>query len=535
MRAPWCEYGAIAVAVALLTTACSGTPSAQAQAPQQPAAVGPWEVVFKTSGSPAAQEHFLSGMVQMHLFMYPDAAAEFRKAQEADPGFAMAYWGEALTHYQPIWREYDRDAGRAVMQRLGATTEARLAKASTPREKDYVATLDVLYGDGDRPRVLRAYANAMEELVARYPDDEEALAMWAVSRVVQYERTDADLQERMRTAGIAQELLRRRPRHPGAPRYLIQSVDDPIHADLGTIAAQIYVDTAPDSPEARHVPTHIDAQLGRWKQMAELNRQAFDLSMAWTKRHGYKLQELNNHDYGHLLTYEQYGYLQLGQYGRARQIIDRVRQDYEASGKAPEIASTLTGTMAQYIVETSDRDQLAALRQLVDSTNVRTPSIHYAIGLVSARLGDIAVTKQSLAAIGGQNAASGLMRAELQALTEAAGKNDARALELLRTAAAADLDQIFTHFGPPVPFKPPHELYGEMLLAAKRPAEALTAFQEGLRIYRGRTTLLAGASRAAAVVGNAALAKKYAVELRKTWADADTAMPALVDITQLTQ
>ena len=58
--------------------------------------------------------------------------------------------------------------------------------------------------------------------------------------------------------------------------------------------------------------THM-SQLGRWQQMADLNRQAFELSMAWTKRHGYKLQDLNNHDYGHLLTYEQYGYLQLGQ------------------------------------------------------------------------------------------------------------------------------------------------------------------------------------------------------------------------------
>ena len=117
-------------------------------------------------------------------------------------------------------------------------------------------------------------------------------------------------------------------------------------------------------------------------------------------------------------------------------------------------------------------------------------------------------------ALGTQTAATGLMRAQLQALIEAAGKNDARALALLRDAAAADLDQILTHFGPPVPFKPPHELYGEMLLVAKRPAEALTAFQEGLRIYRGRTTTLVGASRAAADVGIAALAKKYAMVLR---------------------
>src|SRR5262245_32282423 len=193
---------------------------------------------------------------------------------------------------------------------------------------------------------------------AAYPNADEGRAFWAVSRVVQFERTDAEMPERMRTAAIAAEVLRRRPNHPGAPRYFIQSVDDPVHADLGASAARLYIEKNADGAEARHLPTHISAQLGLWKEMADLNWQAFELSMAWTERNGYKLQDLNNHDYGHLLVYAQYGYLQLGQYARARALVDRARKDYEASGRAPEIAATLAGMIAQYVVETRDAKTL---------------------------------------------------------------------------------------------------------------------------------------------------------------------------------
>ncbi|HEY6064959.1 MAG TPA: hypothetical protein VIY96_02320, partial [Thermoanaerobaculia bacterium] len=58
---------------------------------------------FPTSGSPAAQERFVRGVLLLHSFEYDDAAEEFRAAQKADPGFAMAYWGEAMTKNHPLW------------------------------------------------------------------------------------------------------------------------------------------------------------------------------------------------------------------------------------------------------------------------------------------------------------------------------------------------------------------------------------------------------------------------------------------------
>src|SRR3989304_8833416 len=100
-------------------------------------------VEFVNSGAAEAQYSFLHGLAQLHNFEYEDAAAAFRKAQEIDPNFAMAYWGEAMTQNHPIWMEQDRDAARAALQKLGPAKEERLAKAPTQREKDYLLSLEI--------------------------------------------------------------------------------------------------------------------------------------------------------------------------------------------------------------------------------------------------------------------------------------------------------------------------------------------------------------------------------------------------------
>ena len=56
-----------------------------------------------TTASVSAQHAFIEGMLLLHLFEYPFAKAKFQLAQELDPDFVMAYWGEAMTYNHPIW------------------------------------------------------------------------------------------------------------------------------------------------------------------------------------------------------------------------------------------------------------------------------------------------------------------------------------------------------------------------------------------------------------------------------------------------
>src|SRR3989454_9951349 len=82
-------------------------------------------ISFPTSGSPAAQPQFVRGVLLLHSFEYDDAIDAFRQAQTLDPGFVMAYWGEAMAYNQPLWYNEHLDKARATLARLAPTPEAR--------------------------------------------------------------------------------------------------------------------------------------------------------------------------------------------------------------------------------------------------------------------------------------------------------------------------------------------------------------------------------------------------------------------------
>ena len=138
---------------------------------------------FPNSGSPAAQPYFIEGVKFLHSFEWEDAADRFRKAQQADPGFALAYWGEALSytggHHYPMGQ--DMSAARKALVKLAATRAERLAKAPTERERGYLNAVEVLYGEGDGQERAQQYARAMGTLSERFPDDDEAATLHALA------------------------------------------------------------------------------------------------------------------------------------------------------------------------------------------------------------------------------------------------------------------------------------------------------------------------------------------------------------------
>src|SRR5258706_6631831 len=104
------------VAIALMLATATPSPSVAAQ-------VG--EIAFVNSDAAAAQARFLAATAQRHNFEYAAAAELFRAAQQLDPGFAMAYWGEAMTYNHAVWMEQDLSAARKALARLAPTREGR--------------------------------------------------------------------------------------------------------------------------------------------------------------------------------------------------------------------------------------------------------------------------------------------------------------------------------------------------------------------------------------------------------------------------
>ncbi len=494
-----------------------------------------WGVEFPTSGSGEAQEQFLNGLTAYHLFMFEDAIEHFQAAQRIDPDFAMAYWGEALSHHRPVWSIFNRDEARAILGRLAPTPEARAAKAPTARQKAYLAAVEVLYREGTRRERELAYSEEMRKLTERYPDDTEALALFCLSRVVLYPRA-TDMRARIDTAAMAQEVLARNPRHPGAPRYLIQSTDDPVHGSLGFMGVQaLGTWTEPGGSESIHIPSHVYLQQGMWDEAADANANAFDVSMAWTKAHGYALADLNLHNYGHLLRWKQYADLQRGRIDEAKAIMDQSGSDHAASGKAVPIGTAFYRLRAQYLIEAGAWDEASALAKDARADGFSDNLfVMQAVGIGAAMAGELDIARAAAADLGSRRAWRPQVEHHqvlgLIALAEGDGE---AALRHLAQSVEINEENILTHgLALPNPSKPTWELYGEVLLKLDRPEEALAQFERALEIYRRRPASLIGAARANERLGRRAAARRHYAELAEIWHSADARHPGLSEVRQ---
>jgi tetratricopeptide (TPR) repeat protein len=484
-------------------------------------------VRFPSSGAPEARPHFLRGLLLLHSFEYADARQAFRRAREVDPDYAMAYWGEAMTHDHPLWRQQDRAAAREVLRALAPSPGERRAKAGTEREAAYLGAAEVLFGDGPAARRDTAYSRAMRRIVARFPGDDEARAFYALS-LLGLEQGERDVPTFMRAGAIALQLFREHPRHPGAVHYAIHAFDDPDHAPLGLEAARAYSDIAPDAAHARHMTSHIFLALGMWEEVVAAN-EAAARAVGEDAGHGFEL-----HPCGHYAEWLAYGYLQRGRPDDAGELIRRCHR--LATGNDDRRALGSVARMrALYLVDTGRRDgEVAALRLDAGEMAPRWRLARdFGDALAAARRGELEAARAALATLEARE--EGLregLAADLRVLAhtlraviaEQAG-DPTGALEHVRRAAELAARQP-TPYGPPSTYLPPRELEGRLLLELDRPSEARTAFAKALRRTPRRVPTLLGAARAAdAADAPGEAARHYAMveEIRSAAGEGDEA------------
>jgi tetratricopeptide (TPR) repeat protein len=492
---------------------------------------------FPTSGSTESQKHFIQGVLLLHSFEYADSKEEFQAASKLEPGFAMAYWGEALTYTHPIWVEQDAAAGRAVLQRLAPTPAARAAKAPTQREKDYLHAVEMLYGEGDKVARDIAYADAMDQLRQKYPDDLEAASLFAVALMgtCQHER---QYPVYMRAAAVAEEVFAKNPQHPGAIHYLIHAYDDPVHAPLGLRAARVYAKVAGSASHAQHMPAHIFFAMGMWDDAIAANIRSIAVADERIARKGLGPEARNYHS----LLWLEYAYLQEGRYEEAHAVLADVTR---SGGRG------LPLNRAVYALETGKTDDALCRSDLSRPPLLHATAVLNSCGLLSVRDGRLEDARSALQSIqqrlGGGPGRGGaaatqpampmpmsgsahlpsaespqdrktaeLMMRQLQAeIWLAEGKKE-QALHLLAQTASEE-DALVFEFGPPIPLKPAHELYGEELLSARRPKEAIEEFQRALARAPKRAQSLRGMAKAQAAAGETDASRRSLDDLKSFW------------------
>jgi tetratricopeptide (TPR) repeat protein len=519
-----------AVASLLVILAATALPAAS----QEPTHIkGLGSVSFPNSGAPEAQHHFLRGVLLLHSFEYDFAADAFRKAQEIDPDFALAYWGEAMTYTHPVWNQKDTGAALAALARYALTPAARTAKAPTDRERAYLAAVDVLYGHGEKAALDTLYSIAMERLASTYQDDLEAQAFYALS-LLGLSQGDRNVPTYMEAGTIALAAFQQNPDHPGAAHYTIHSFDDPTHAILAMEAARAYGPIAPAAAHAQHMTTHIFLARGLWDDVVKANIRAD----AVTDRN-LAARDLPPTFCGHYNEWLMYGYQQQGRYDDAEALLmgcfAQAHNERLPDGMRQAAARSYVYMRSLNLADTRNWNGTPATSEMdVGSTSMSTRLMQaWGTGVAALHRGDRPTAEKHYAFLqdnGGSAEATwespyvpvwqGTLHALL--LADAGDRESA----LLAAKKAADYEaSLPVDFGPPVAFKPARERQGEILLDMGRAEDALSVFEMALARTPNRILSLAGYAKAAATAGRmdiATNAYRLLADLL-TGADADMA------------
>ncbi|HEX6370456.1 MAG TPA: hypothetical protein VF006_16155 [Longimicrobium sp.] len=474
---------------------------------------------FPSSCSAAAQPVLERGVAMLHSFWFDRAQATFREAAAADPGCAMAHWGEAMT----LLGNPFTGVSPSEPQLRAALAAARAAVdgARTPRERAYAEAVLVLYQDFetvDHRTRLRAHEEAMRRVREAHPDDPEAAIFYARAVIANAPPSDLTFARQLHAAQILDSLFRAQPEHPGLAHYTIHAYDAPPIAQQGLEAARRYAGIAPAAPHALHMPSHIFTRLGYWDESIETNRRS-------------AAAEPDSNAAVHPNDYLVYAYLQQGRDAEAERVVRRAVQNTDRFYSS--ILGYNYGAMpARLALERARWDEAAALPLSPGAPRHVEAITRFARALGAARGGHAAAARTEVAALAALADSLtarrdeywativGAQRLAAEAWLAHAEGDDARAVRLAGEAAALE-ETVEKHPVTPGPILPARELLGDLLLELRRHAEARQAYEATLRREPNRARALFGAARAAELAGDASAARAHYQHLLEVMRAAD--------------
>ena len=246
-----------------------------------------------TTANPDAQRYFDQGLIIDFAFNHAESVRSFRAAQRLDPTCAMCYWGEALalgpninvtSNGVVVMSDEERVNAYAAIQKA-----LELKDGASERERDYIDALSVRYnGDTSKPRdsLDAAYMDMMRALHRKYPDDDDAAALFAESMMntMPWDYwldpvNPKPLTEEVLTA--LETVLERSPTHPLAIHLYIHAVEASSNPGRAEKAADTLANLVPGAGHLVHMPAHIYWRVGRYNDASEANVRAAAVDEAY--------------------------------------------------------------------------------------------------------------------------------------------------------------------------------------------------------------------------------------------------------------
>ena len=234
-----------------------------------------------TTSDPGAQLYFDQGMVLAFGFNHAESIRSFRAAERLDPLCAMCFWGEALATGPNI---NVTSNGRVIMSaedRVAAyeaiTKAVELQESATEIERSFIQALATRYTsdpEAERGPQDIAYANAMRQLVERYPEDDDAAAMFAEAwmNTMPWDYWSEPGEPKPETVAVIDALetiLARTPDHPLALHLYIHAVEASSNPGRAEDEADRLANLVPGSGHLVHMPAHVYWRVGRYHDAAE--------------------------------------------------------------------------------------------------------------------------------------------------------------------------------------------------------------------------------------------------------------------------
>ena len=231
--------------------------------------------------SPVAQQYFDQGLTWMFAFNHDEAIRSFEEAARQDPQLAMAWWGISLCYGPhinfPMLPEQKAKAAWAALCKA-----QQLTSYASPVERALIEAVAARYADpapADRSALDRAYAASMQTVYEKFSDDPDVAVLYAeaLMDLQPWDMWTNDGQPKGRTTEVVaalRKVLAKHPSHPGASHLYIHAVEASPNPADALAAADSLRDLVPISGHLQHMPSHIDARVGKWLAAVEANRKA---------------------------------------------------------------------------------------------------------------------------------------------------------------------------------------------------------------------------------------------------------------------
>ncbi len=498
-----------------------------------------------STDSATAQLWFDRGLALCFGFNHEEAVQCFDRAAQADPGFAMAHWGRAYAlgpnYNSTVIDDVASQAAWEAIQRAQALKQG--ASAAEAALIDAMAQRYAWPAPEDRMPLERAYAEAMQEVYASYPDDPDVAALTAEALMQlkpwglwSHEGVPAPILADIRH--VLENGIARWPKHPALCHLYIHAMEAGPEVALAGEVAKTLEGLTPGLGHLIHMPSHIYVWTGRYADVIRVNVEAVDIDDAFVEHAGrenfYSAYRIHNY---HFVAY---GAMWDGQRALAleyaRRLVDElppgllaaVPDVFDIFAATPYHVQVRFGLWEQILKEPEPAPELLATRAVW----------HYARGVALASLGKVeAALKEQDAFLAARaavpasrmlfnNSVSGILAVAEKVLAgEIAYRQGAheRAFVLLREAVA--LDEVLNYDEPWGWMEPARHALGALLTEQGQYEEALQVYRANLARYPNNGWALHGMAECLAALGMPDEAADASRRFARAWRRSDISIP----------